>query len=588
MNNDKIATAKQTAKLYLETSLTHKRYFFLALLNPLGSVVMGVGLPFFASKTLASIVAQDEAFTQNLILLIISVCTVIVFNRIGIVALMKLIAYSMQTLGERTFNALLARGVRYHTNNIGGKLMSDASDVIEGYSKLALAAFTNGASIVLTLIFGLAVVFTQSLQLGIFLFIIVGIMILWTVSSSKKRSSMRVSRHKATKAMIAHYSDSVVNAATAKIFAAEKIEFKNHAKLNSKLTSIRVEDWTWAVRNGNNRIGFLLISVVGLLVLLNYLADKDAGTIAAGIFAFTYTFTLILRLFVINTLTTEIEESLLRAGPMTLMLLEEPEVIDTADAQKLVVKSGAIDLQNVSFHYEDSSNNDKVFHDLNLSIKPGEKIGLVGPSGGGKTTMTRILLRFDDIQEGSIQIDHQDISLVTQQSLRSNIGYVPQEALLFHRSVFDNIAYGKYGATLKEVETAAKQANALDFILKLPDGFDTIVGERGVKLSGGQRQRVAIARAMLKNAPILLLDEATSALDSESEQYVQASLDTLMNNKTSIVIAHRLSTIQKMDRIIVLDEGRIVEEGSHAELLKKKNGLYARLWKHQSGGFLQD
>ena len=222
---------------------------------------------------------------------------------------------------------------------------------------------------------------------------------------------------------------------------------------------------------------------------------------------------------------------------------------------------------------------------FNLQIKSGEKIGLVGPSGGGKTTITRLLLRFMDIQGGAIMIDGQDIRDIKQQDLRRAIAYVPQEPLLFHRSIKENIRYGKPAASDDEIIAVAKKAFAHDFIKVLPDGYDTLVGERGVKLSGGQRQRVAIARAMLSNAPILVLDEATSALDSESERVIQKALWELMKGKTAVVIAHRLSTIQRMDRIVVLDEGKIIEQGSHKALLKQ-GGLYAKLWSHQSGGFI--
>ena len=209
----------------------------------------------------------------------------------------------------------------------------------------------------------------------------------------------------------------------------------------------------------------------------------------------------------------------------------------------------------------------------------------MGPSGAGKTTITKLLLRFADVQQGPIIIDGQDIRKITQDDLRSNISYISQEPILFHRSIRDNIAYSKPNATEEEIFEVARKAHAHDFIEKLPKSYDTLVGERGVKLSGGERQRVAIARAMLKDSPILLLDEATSSLDSISESYIQDAFNELMKGKTTIVIAHRLSTVQKMDKIIVLDNGKIVEEGTHQELLAK-NGFYSDLWNHQTGGFL--
>ena len=262
-------------------------------------------------------------------------------------------------------------------------------------------------------------------------------------------------------------------------------------------------------------------------------------------------------------------------------------IVDATDATELKVTAGHVEFKNVNFHYGEHKN---LLEQLNLNIKAGEKIGLVGRSGAGKSTIVNLLLRFYDVQSGHILIDGQDICHVTQNSLRAQIGMVTQDTSLLHRSVRDNLTYGRPDASETDMRLAAKRAEALDFIELLSDahgrtGFDAHVGERGVKLSGGQRQRIAIARVMLKDAPILLLDEATSALDSEVEAAIQASLYELMEGKTVIAIAHRLSTIAAMDRLVVLDEGKIIEQGSHAQLLAQ-NGLYARLWAHQSGGFL--
>lgn len=259
------------------------------------------------------------------------------------------------------------------------------------------------------------------------------------------------------------------------------------------------------------------------------------------------------------------------------------ELADTSDAQSLSVENGNINFRNVQFNYEEN----KVFDNFNLSVNTGQRVGLVGPSGAGKTTFVSLLLRQHDLDNGSITIDGQDISKVTQDSLREHIAVVPQEPLLFHRTIRENIAYGKPDATEDEIIAVAKKAQAHEFITDLPEGYDTLVGERGVKLSGGQKQRVAIARAMLKDAPILVLDEATSALDSESEVAIQKALHELMAGKTVVAIAHRLSTLREMDRIIVMENGKVIEDGTHKGL-SESGGTYQRLWEHQAGGFLQE
>jgi ATP-binding cassette subfamily B protein len=268
------------------------------------------------------------------------------------------------------------------------------------------------------------------------------------------------------------------------------------------------------------------------------------------------------------------------AYDMTLILEEENEVRNIAGAKDLQVTDGAVEFDDITFQHVDAKT--ALFEKLTLDIPAGQRIGLVGRSGSGKTTITKLLLRFSDVNNGEISIDGQNIKEITQESLRANIAYVPQETTLFHRTIRENIAYGRPNATDAEVIEAAKQANAWEFIKDLPKGLDTLTGERGVKLSGGQRQRVAIARAILKNAPILVLDEATASLDTESEKLIQDALKHLMKGRTSIIIAHRLSTVAELDRIVVLEQGKIVEDDTHENLVAK-GGIYSKLWNRQTG-----
>jgi ATP-binding cassette subfamily B protein len=264
-------------------------------------------------------------------------------------------------------------------------------------------------------------------------------------------------------------------------------------------------------------------------------------------------------------------------------IFETPtDINDPENPEKCKIKNGEIVFENVSFEYKDGKD---VFENFNLQIGSGQKVGIVGHSGSGKTTITNLLLRFEDVSNGAVKIDGQDIRNIKQDDLRRNISYVPQEPVLFHRTVRENIAYGNPDASEREIEVASKKAHAEEFIKDLKDGYETMVGERGVKLSGGQRQRIAIARVMLENSPVLILDEATSSLDSISENLIQKAFDEAMKNRTTIVIAHRLSTIKKMDRIIVLDKGTVVEDGTHENLISKK-GYYFKLWNAQKDGVI--
>ena len=310
-----------------------------------------------------------------------------------------------------------------------------------------------------------------------------------------------------------------------------------------------------------------------------------SGKISAGLFVLvqSYTVTIGQHFWDLGKASTKFTKSYSDMREMVDIFKKIPDVLDPENPEQARIKEGNISIKDISFNYPGGIS---VFEKFSLDIRSGEKVGLVGHSGSGKSTITKLLMRFVDISSGEILIDGQNIRNITQDDLHKNISYISQEPILFHRSIRENIAYSYPEATEDEIISSAKKAHAHEFITSLPHGYDTMVGERGVKLSGGERQRVAIARAMLKPAPILILDEATSSLDSISESYIQDAFNELMKGKTSIVIAHRLSTVQKMDRIIVLDKGKVIEEGTHKELLAK-DGLYADLWNHQTGGFLE-
>jgi ATP-binding cassette subfamily B protein len=337
---------------------------------------------------------------------------------------------------------------------------------------------------------------------------------------------------------------------------------------------------------GTSTVYSFIIALIRISVLVFSIWTVQTGAANAAVvyLLLTYTFNLIGEIWNITNVFRSLYQVTGDSEEMLETLAEPTSIVDTSSDQ-LRIKHGEIVVNNVSFHHDD--NPTLLFKQLNLVIPAGQKVGIVGMSGSGKTTLTKLLLRFLDPTSGEITIDGTDISSVTQASLHRVVAYVPQEPLLFHRSISENIGYSRPDASQKEIVVAAKKAHADKFVENLPKGYETLVGERGIKLSGGQRQRVAIARAILKNAPILILDEATSALDSESEQLIQKALAQLMKGKTSIVIAHRLSTIAKLDRIIVLEDGRIVEDGTHADLLKQ-NGRYAKLWSRQSGGFIEE
>jgi ABC-type multidrug transport system fused ATPase/permease subunit len=323
--------------------------------------------------------------------------------------------------------------------------------------------------------------------------------------------------------------------------------------------------------------------IIGVSFLCLFEINRGEMSVSAFVMVALFMMSIWNRLGAFTRMYGNLIEYYIAVKRLVLNLAVQPSIENHVDAMDLTVSAGRVHFDQIDFEYNAAHS---VVHALNFEIQPHQKIGLIGGSGAGKTTLVKLLMRFYDVKAGAIRIDGQDIRNVTLESLRENIAIIPQDISLFNHSILDNIRYGRMDARDDEVIAAARKAYAHDFIKELSDGYDTLVGERGVKLSGGQRQRIAIARAILKDAPILVLDEATSALDSESERLIQESLKELMEGKTVLAIAHRLSTINHLDRLIIMNEGKIVEDGSHEELLKNKQGLYAKLWQMQSGGFV--
>ena len=385
--------------------------------------------------------------------------------------------------------------------------------------------------------------------------------------------------------LTATLSDAITNHQTIQLFTGQQFEAGIFQNVNTWWRRLNAFRWNvdWIAN------GFQAGLMFAIEFFLFYYGIKywQLGMITIGTFVLiqAYYFSMADRLWNVSRVIRDVYEGFADAKEMVEILKLDHDVKDVPGAKPISVSRGEIDFKDVSFAFHMTRS---VLNGISLHIRNGEKIALVGPSGAGKSTFVRLLLRLYDLESGEITIDGQNIARVTQDSLRHNISLVPQDPVLFHRTLLENIRYGRRDATDNEVIEASKLAHCDDFIESLPNKYETYVGERGVKLSGGERQRVAIARAILKNAPILILDEATSSLDSHSEMLIQDALDTLMKDKTTIVIAHRLSTIKKMDRIIVIDNGKIVEEGIHDTLAEKTGGLYAKLWSLQAGGFLKE
>ncbi len=488
-------------------------------------------------------------------------------------------------LRQNAFDYLLRHSYSFFSNNFTGSLVQRVNRLARAFDRLIDKVIWNIVPLFIKII-GVGIVlymFKPIVAVVMLGWAIIFLFFNYAVSLWKLKYDIRTAESDSRTTGV--LADAITNHHSIQLFTKMKQEsdfFKNATwdQARSHKTSLDISAF---VEAGQALLIFLIEFFVFYMAIGYW--ENNAVTIGFFVLLQAYILGLTHRLWEFSRVVRDIYESYADAKEMVEIMLLPHEIKDRPGAVSLVVKQGTVAFSNVYFSFNQTRG---VLKNFNLTIGAGEKIALVGPSGAGKSTIVKLLLRLHEPAEGVISVGGTDIKAATLDSLRRNIALVPQDTLLFHRSLLENIRYGREGASDEEVREAARLAHCDEFVDNLPDRFNTFVGERGIKLSGGERQRVAIARAILKNAPILILDEATSSLDSHSEMLIQDALDTLMKGKTVIVIAHRLSTIRKMDRIVVINEGAIVETGDHAALLAKEGGLYKKLWTLQAGGFIQD
>ncbi len=584
---DTAIRSKETLLLYWQEIRKYKKSFFVgALCIPASSVFLDTATPYILSQAIGTLASSNaDQLGQYLWLAGCTASAGVVLNLLGFQVIMRHEAHVRSGIARSSMKNLLLKDPNFFANQRIGALTGKFIDFVNGHVAIQDLLILRMATFVINMGLGIFLIWRQTPLLAVIVFVLIAILLVQVRISRYLRMSLRNQRKELVAEANGLAADIITNYATVKTFATETHELQSLDKINERYRKAYTKDFQWMSIEGTGRILLMQVAQITAIFIIGGLLLNRQIELGIAIFTIAYLQRLASQLFTLGEILFGYDKIMLQAAPMTDILLEQPRITDTT-RHALRVSEGEVTFNSVTYAYQDDKQT-HILDNFSLTIPSGQKVGLVGHSGAGKTTVTRLLLRFDDIDAGSITIDNQNIAHITQHSLRKHIAYVPQEPMLFHRSLRDNIAYADPNASETEVTEAVRQANALEFIMRLPQGLNTIVGERGVKLSGGQRQRVAIARALLKDAPILILDEATSALDSESEALIQQSLNTLMVNRTSIVVAHRLSTLRHMDRIIVMDSGQIVEDGTHAELLKQ-GGIYAALWKRQSGGFIEE
>ncbi|MES2748907.1 MAG: ABC transporter ATP-binding protein [Patescibacteria group bacterium] len=571
------------------------KYKFLGIVSfllVLGAEIFNILIFYVSAELVDNFTLATDLQSQKEILLFwgslflgVTALNSVLYRISGFTAIYWVIKFHKEGYNE-LYDYLTRHSHTYFSNRFAGSLSNKVSNAMDSSAGLMFQILWTFFSELIGLIVTLGIFFSIDMRIGFVLLVVFMVVLAFNIYAVKKRRPFVVAYAAASSKTRGEGVDVISNVSAVRQYAQRNFELQRLAHIFTERAQKDVKqsffgEWIMVANT------FASIFMTALVLVLLYILLGE-GEVTTG------TLVLVLGLlgrvgYMFITTGQALNRFIREYGNIEEGLKEiliDHEIVDVNNAAQLQVgKGGSIVWKEVDFNFD--SNPAAVFSKFNLTIPAGQRVGLVGASGAGKSTFVSLLLRQHEVTGGAILIDEQNIATVTQDSLRSAIAVVPQEPALFHRSIRENIVYGKPDATHDEVVAVAKKAQAHDFIMSLPEGYETLVGERGVKLSGGQKQRVAIARAMLKDAPILILDEATSALDSESEVEIQKALHVLMSGKTVIAVAHRLSTLREMDRIIVLQEGKIIEDGTH-ETLKDAGGTYAKLWNHQAGGFIID
>lgn len=582
-------TARYTHRLFWQANWVDKWGLIICYLTRIpANILYNILIPVQIAYGIQAIVLRHFAVVSGYAwhVFFLSVSYSILWTVGGLFVARNAIAGS-EYLQRKVFANYLSKDYDFYNNTYFGALSAQANRIRDAFNEY-------GAMVTLVIPKQLTIIVAGIIIIGYHSALLAGITILtvtsilaFTLWSSAWRLKYRRLMSEASSQLAGVIGDALSHGPTVKSFAAEKSEEKRLDTTLAVWSKAQYNSWVSSLPADAGRMILAAIATAVLLVFTARLYQHHVISIAIVALAQLYIVKMVSVTQDIAEMIKSYEAIMSGAYQPVYTMMVTPTVLDKPETVAFPKRQDlAIAFNTVDFRYSDADIHTKAIVNFSLTIKPGEKVGVVGYSGSGKTTLTKLLLRYMDVTKGSISVNDVPITDMRQSDLRSHIAYVPQEPLLFHRSIEENIAYGKPRASKAAIAAAAKAAYVDDFVDELPKGYKTLVGERGIKLSGGQRQRVAIARAILKDAPILVLDEATSALDSRSEKFIQKALWHLMDGRTTLVIAHRLSTIQHMDRIVVMDKGRVIQIGTHEELLKQKRGIYAKLWEHQSGGYI--